>query len=68
MSARRRVRAGVGQRSREEAAEWTKATYDIAVGTILVEDSVRAPQLEAAMSVMLGLPTEQVNITVTAVS
>jgi hypothetical protein len=42
--------------------------YDIAVGTTVVEDSICAPQLEAAMSVVLGLPTEQVNVTVTTVS
>src|SRR5471032_706097 len=43
-------------------------TYDIAVGTTLLEDSVCAPQLEAAVSVVLGLLPEQVNITVTTVS
>ncbi|QIE30411.1 hypothetical protein [Caballeronia sp. SBC2] len=43
-------------------------TYDIAVGTTLMEDSVCAPQLEAAMAVVLGLLPEQVNITVTTVS
>jgi hypothetical protein len=43
-------------------------TYDIAVGTTAVEDSVCAPQLEAAMSVLFRLPTEQVNVLVTTVS
>lgn len=42
--------------------------YDIAVGTTVVEDSVCALRLEAAISVVLGLPTEQVNVTVTTVS
>ncbi|MEA3113209.1 MAG: hypothetical protein QOG58_3008 [Caballeronia sp.] len=42
-------------------------TYDIAVGTTLMEDSVCAPQLEAAIAVVLGLLPEQVNITVTTV-
>lgn len=43
-------------------------TYDIAVGTTLMEDRVCAPQLEAAVSVVLGLLPEQVNINVTTVS
>ncbi|MFM0175850.1 hypothetical protein [Paraburkholderia sediminicola] len=43
-------------------------TYDVAVGTTLAEDSVCAPQLEAAIALVLGLPPEQVNITVTTVS
>ncbi|MEZ0605676.1 hypothetical protein ACAX43_26420 [Paraburkholderia sp. IW21] len=43
-------------------------TYDIVVGTTLVEDRVCAPQLEAALAVVLGLLPEQVNITVTTVS
>ena len=43
-------------------------TYDIAVGTTLMEDRVCAPQLEAAMAVVPGLLPEQVNITVTTVS
>ena len=43
-------------------------TYDIAVGTTLTEDRVCAPQLEAAMVVVLGLLPEQVNITVTTVN
>ncbi|MFM0557392.1 hypothetical protein P0D69_41585 [Paraburkholderia sediminicola] len=43
-------------------------TYDIAVGTTLMEDGVCAPQLEAAIALLLGLPPEQVDITVTIVS
>jgi hypothetical protein len=43
-------------------------TYDIAVGTTFTEDRVCAPQLEAAITVVLGLLPEQVNITVTTVS
>jgi hypothetical protein len=42
-------------------------TYDIAVGTTLMEDRMCAPQLEAAIAVVLGLLPEQVNITVTTV-
>ena len=42
-------------------------TYEIAVGTTLVEDSVCAPQLEAAIAVVLGLQPVQVNIIVTTV-
>ena len=43
-------------------------TYDIAVGTTLAEDRVCAPQLEAAIALVLGLLPEQVNIIVTTVS
>lgn len=43
-------------------------TYDIVVGTTLGEDRVCAPQLEAALAVVLGLLPEHVNITVTTVS
>src|SRR5260370_8460109 len=43
-------------------------TYDIAVGTTLVEDRVCAPQLEAAIALVLGLLPDQVNITVTTES
>ncbi|MFL9858709.1 hypothetical protein PQR72_23770 [Paraburkholderia madseniana] len=43
-------------------------TYDIAVGTTPMEDSVCPPHLEAAIAVVLGLLPEQVNITVTTVS
>jgi hypothetical protein len=42
-------------------------SYDIAVGTTLMEDSVCAPQLEAALAVVLGLLPDQVNIIVTTV-
>ena len=43
-------------------------TYDIAVGTTLMEDSVCAPQLETAIALVLGLLPDQLNITVTTVS
>jgi hypothetical protein len=43
-------------------------TFDIAVGTTLAEDRVCAPQLEAAIAVVLGLLPDQVNIIVTTVS
>lgn len=42
-------------------------TYDAHVGTTMVEDKVCAPQLEAAIAVVLGLLPEQINITVTPV-
>ena len=42
--------------------------YEIAVGTTLAEDSVCAPQLEAALALVLGLLPEQVNIIVRTVS
>jgi hypothetical protein len=42
--------------------------YEIAVGTTLAEDSVCAPQLEAALALVLGLLPEQVKIIVTTVS
>ncbi|SAL84882.1 hypothetical protein AWB67_06792 [Caballeronia terrestris] len=42
--------------------------YEIAVATTLVEDRICAPQLEAAIAVVLGLQTKQVNIDVTTVS
>lgn len=42
-------------------------TYEIAVGSTLVEDRACAPQLEAAIAVVLGLLPEQVNIAVTVV-
>lgn len=48
-----------------EIAFQQEQIYAIVVGATLVEDSVCAPQLEAAMSVVLGLQTEQVNVTVT---
>ena len=50
-----------------EIAFQQEQTYNIAVGTTLMEDSVCAPQLEAAISTVLGLLPEQVNITVTTV-
>lgn len=43
-------------------------TYDVLVGTTMVEDKVCAPQLEAAVAVVLGLLPEQINILVTPVS
>ncbi|MFM0512826.1 hypothetical protein [Paraburkholderia sp. RL17-373-BIF-A] len=43
-------------------------TCDIAVGTTLAEDRVCAPQLEAAIALVLGLLLEQMNIIVTTVS
>lgn len=43
-------------------------TYDIAVGTTLLEDNVCAQQLEAAMTIVPGLLPEQVKMTVTTVS
>ncbi len=43
-------------------------TYDVLVGTTMVEDKVCAPQLEAAVAVVLGLLPDQINITVTHVT
>ena len=43
-------------------------TSDIAVGTTLTEDRVCAPQLEAAIAMVLGVLPDQVNIIVTTVS
>lgn len=43
-------------------------TYDIRVGTTLVEDKVCSPQLEAAIAVVFGLLPDQVNVTVTTLS
>jgi hypothetical protein len=40
-------------------------TYDVLAGTTMVEDKVCAPQLEAAVAVVLGLLPDQINITVT---
>jgi hypothetical protein len=51
-----------------EVVSQQEQTYGIAVGTTLMEDSVCAPQLEAAIAVVLGLLPEQVNVTVTTVS
>lgn len=42
--------------------------YDLSVGTTLVKDTLCAPQLEAAIATVLGLPPEKVNITVVVVS
>ncbi|MCC8403309.1 hypothetical protein LJ655_15655 [Paraburkholderia sp. MMS20-SJTN17] len=42
-------------------------TYDVLVGTTMTEDKVCAPQLEAAIAVVLGLLPEQININVTPV-
>jgi hypothetical protein len=43
-------------------------TYEIAIGTTMANDAVCAPQLEAAIAVVLGLEVSQVNIVVTTVS
>jgi hypothetical protein len=43
-------------------------TCDVPVGTTMVEDKVCAPQLEAAVAVVLGLLPDQINITVTHVT
>ncbi|RQT08183.1 hypothetical protein [Burkholderia contaminans] len=43
-------------------------TYDIVVGTTIAEDKSCAPQLEAAVAVVLGLLPDQINITVTPVT
>ncbi|RQR59964.1 hypothetical protein DIE07_09230 [Burkholderia sp. Bp9002] len=43
-------------------------SYDVLVGTTMVEDKVCAPQLEAALAVVLGLLPDQINITVTPVT
>src|ERR1700737_1191113 len=43
-------------------------TYDITIGTTLAEDRVCAPQLEAAISTVMGLLPEQVNIFVQTVT
>jgi hypothetical protein len=40
-------------------------TYDVLVGTTMVEDKVCAPQLEAAVAVVLGLLPDQINTHVT---
>ncbi|KVE36441.1 hypothetical protein [Burkholderia sp. TSV86] len=42
--------------------------YDIVIGTTIAEDKVCAPQLEAAIAVVLGLLPQQINITVTPVA
>jgi hypothetical protein len=43
-------------------------TYDVLVGTTMVEDKVCALQLEDAVAVVLGLLPDQINITVTPVT
>jgi hypothetical protein len=43
-------------------------TYDVIVGTTRAEDRLCAPQLEAAIAVVLGMLPDQLNILVTAVS
>ncbi|CAB3771172.1 hypothetical protein B7G54_10755 [Burkholderia puraquae] len=43
-------------------------TYDVLVGTTMAEDKVCAPQLEAAVAVVLGLLPDQINFTVTPVT
>jgi len=43
-------------------------TYDVLIGTTMTEDKVCAPQLEAAVAVVLGLLPDQVNLTVTTVA
>ncbi|MXN75319.1 hypothetical protein GR157_11290 [Burkholderia sp. 4701] len=43
-------------------------SYDVLVGTTMVEDKVCAPQLEAALAVVLGLLPDQINITVSPVT
>ena len=43
-------------------------TYDVVVGTTMAEDKFCAPQLEAAVAVVLGLLPDQINITVTPVT
>jgi hypothetical protein len=43
-------------------------SYDITVGSTLPEDRICAPQLEAAVSTVMGLPPEKVNIFVRTVA
>lgn len=62
------VENNMSARARLVEIVFQQETYDIAVGTTLLEDSVCAPELEAAIAVVLGLLSEQVNITVTTVS
>ena len=59
MSARARLVEIVFQQER---------TYEIAIGTTTLNDTVCAPQLEAAIAVVLGLEVSQVNIAVTMVN
>lgn len=59
MSARARLVEVVCQREK---------TYDILIGTTKVDDKVCAPQLEAAVAVVLGLLPDQISMTVTTVA
>ena len=43
-------------------------TYDITVGSTVAEDRICAPQLEAALSTVMGLVPDQVNIFVRIVA
>ncbi|NYH26030.1 hypothetical protein [Paraburkholderia bryophila] len=43
-------------------------SYDITIGTTLAEDRICAPQLEAAVTTVMGLHPEQVNIFVQTVT
>jgi hypothetical protein len=43
-------------------------SYDVLIGTTLLKDKVCAPQLEAAIAVVLGVLPDQINLTVTAVA
>lgn len=45
-----------------------ETNYDVVVGTTLTEDKACAPQLEAAIAVVLGLLPEQINLMVTTVA
>jgi hypothetical protein len=51
-----------------EIANDQDKTYDIVVGTTLVEDRVCVPQLEMAIATVLGLLPHQINILMTIVS
>ncbi|CAH2808938.1 MAG: FIG00458719: hypothetical protein [uncultured Paraburkholderia sp.] len=59
MSARARLVEIVFQREK---------TYDAIIGTTCAEGRLCVPQLEAAIAVVLGLLSEQINILVTPVS
>ncbi|MFL9911817.1 hypothetical protein [Paraburkholderia sp. RL17-337-BIB-A] len=43
-------------------------SYDISIGTTLAEDRICAPQLESAISTVMGLLPDQVNILVQTVT
>lgn len=45
-----------------------ESAYEIAVGTTFADDRLCAPQLEAAIATVLGLPASQINIFVTVVT